>query len=357
MKMKILFFVEAMGGGVFTYIVDLANALAKENEMYVAYAIRPQTPRDFKDYFVSNVHLIQVDSFCREINLHRDFKAFKEVKEIAGEIKPDIIHLHSSKAGVIGRLAFDGKQVPLFYTPHGYSFLMKNQSIIKRMLYKSIEFMCAKVRCTTIGCSMGEYEETLKLTSRAEYVDNGINEEELEALLNKIGNLSSKDPTVCTVGRICYQKNPDLFNEIAMELPHVKFLWIGDGELRNKLTASNIEVTGWLDRESALKISMKSKVFILTSLWEGLPISLLEAMYMKQVCIVSDVIGNRDVIHSGDNGYICKSKKDFVEAIENAMCEDTSDLSWKAYTDVKERYNTKAMANAYQKIYIKASFR
>lgn len=55
----------------------------------------------------------------------KDIVAFFEIRRIASEIKPDIIHLHSSKAGALGRFAFNGKRVPLFYTPHGYSFLMR----------------------------------------------------------------------------------------------------------------------------------------------------------------------------------------------------------------------------------------
>ena len=53
-------------------------------------------------------------------------------------------------------------------------------------------------------------------------------------------------------------------------MPDVKFLWIGDGELRNELKSPNINITGWVNREEALKISMNTDVFILTSLWEGL---------------------------------------------------------------------------------------
>lgn len=67
-KKRILFIVEAMGGGVFTYTVDLANELSKTYNMYVAYAERPQTPVDFKEYFDPAVELIEVKNFSREIN-------------------------------------------------------------------------------------------------------------------------------------------------------------------------------------------------------------------------------------------------------------------------------------------------
>lgn len=114
-KKKILYIVEAMGGGVFTYIVDLANELVNKYDMYIAYAVRKQTPKNYKDYFDKRIHLIEVKNFGRAINPTKDIAAFFEVKKIAAEVKPDVIHLHSSKAGAIGRVAFDGK-IPMFYT-------------------------------------------------------------------------------------------------------------------------------------------------------------------------------------------------------------------------------------------------
>lgn len=345
-KKKVLYVVEAMGGGVFTYIVDLANELVNEFDIYIAYAVRPQTPKDYKDYFDKRIHLIEVKSFCRKINPTKELKAVKEVKKIAEEVKPDIIHLHSSKAGVIGRIAFDGNKVPLFYTPHGYSFLMANYNPVKRWMFKMIETAFAKMNCTIISCSLGEHQETLKLTKSATYVNNAINVERLNESLSVVGK--KEHPfTVFTLGRICHQKNPALFNSIAETMPDIRFLWIGDGELREQLSASNIEITGWVNRDKALELSMNADVFVLTSLWEGLPISLLEAMYMKKLCVVSNVIGNRDVIHNDDNGYVCNHIEDFVKAIE----ERKEEYIEKAYQDLLDKYETKIQAKGYADIY------
>ena len=349
-KKRILFVVEAMGGGVFSYIVDLANELANEFEMYVAYAVRKQTPADYKKYFDKRIHLIEVKNFERSINPSKDIKAFFEIKKIASQVKPDVIHLHSSKAGALGRFAFNGKKVPLFYTPHGYSFLMQNHSAIKRVIYKAVETVCGKRNCTTISCSEGEHQETLKLTSRAVYVNNGINIDKLQSLVDetKIGEHSF---TVFTLGRICYQKNPKLFNEIALAMPDIRFFWIGDGEMREELSAPNIEITGWTERSGALRYSMNADVFLLTSLWEGLPISLLEAMYMKKLCVVSDVIGNHDVIHNGDNGFVCREVNEFVSAIKKAQSGRAEGLADAAYQNVIDNYNTRAMSKKYSLIY------
>ena len=72
-----------MGGGVFTYIVDLANELVKTYDMYIAYAVRPQTPKNYKEYFNPAIHLIEVKNFTRSINPLKDLKAIPEVKRIA----------------------------------------------------------------------------------------------------------------------------------------------------------------------------------------------------------------------------------------------------------------------------------
>ena len=345
-RKKILYVVEAMGGGVFTFIVDLANELVNEFDMYIAYAVRPQTPKNYREYFDDRIHLIEVKNFCREIKPSKEIKAVREVRKIAEEVKPDIIHLHSSKAGVIGRIAFDGEKVPLFYTPHGYSFLMANYKPLKRWVFKMIETVMAKRNCTIISCSPGEHQETLKLTKNATYVNNGINADELKKRLEKVEKVPHPF-TVFTLGRICHQKNPKLFNKIAEAMPETRFLWIGDGELRDELKAKNIEITGWVDREEALELSMNADVFILTSLWEGLPISLLEAMYMRKLCVVSDVIGNRDVIYNGGNGYVCENVAEFKAAIEERKPEYIE----KAYQDLMEKYETKIQAKQYAEIY------
>lgn len=352
-KPKLLYVAEAMGGGVFTYLVELSNSLCSDFDIYIAYGLRKQTPSDYKKYFNKNVHLIKVKHFTRSISPVKDLKAFFEIKKIAKQVKPDIIHLNSSKAGVLGKNAFNGNKTPLFYTPHGFSFLMKDQSSIKRTIYRVIEKVSAMRPGTIVACSKGEYQEALKLTPHATYINNGINILQLQNLIDNVQNKvkKSKNLKVFTLGRISYQKNPTQFNKIALALPNVHFTWIGDGELKSQLTASNITVTGWLSREDALVKAMESDIFLLTSLWEGLPMSLLEAMYMKKLCIVSDVIGNHDVIHNGINGFVCNSVENFVDAINK---KDFSIQIVNAHRDVVKFYNTENMVKSYKELYLKS---
>ena len=106
MKKRLLFVVEAFGGGIFTYLYSLSNKLIDSYDICIAYSIRKQTPRNFESYFDNRVQFRRVTNFTREISLARDLKAIHELKEISNDFKPDIIHFHSSKAGIIGRLGF-----------------------------------------------------------------------------------------------------------------------------------------------------------------------------------------------------------------------------------------------------------
>lgn len=350
---RVLFIVEAFGGGVFTYISELSNKLSSNYEIYIAYSTRKQTPENYREYFDSKIKLIEVKSFTRELNVKKDVKALFELKKIVREVDPDIIHFHSSKAGVLGRLGFSGKKRKKFYTPHGYSFFMPNISSEKKLFYKCIEKLCSYSKCVTIACSKSEYEATLNLTSKAEYVNNGINIDNLKQYAPTKNPQKNKGTLrIAILGRIEFQKNPQLFNKIASGYPNDEFIWIGDGNLRSMLTAPNIKITGWLSRDDALKMMQDADVFILTSRFEGLPMSLLEAMYMKKVCIVSNVTGNRDVINK-NNGFICDNIDEYFKAIDTIKHSDTSSLVDNAYGDIVTEYNTDHMARKYIDIYEK----
>ena len=78
---------------------------------------------------------------------------------------------------------------------------------------------------------------------------------------------------------------------------------------------------------------------------------MLESMYMKKICVVSNVIGNRDVIHNGENGLVCSTAEEFADAIKTTEDSNNVAMSIHAYEDVLKEYNTKVMANKYRMIY------
>lgn len=349
---KILHIAEPFATGVLSFLLDITKRQVEEFEIYILYGIRPLTPNNVEQLFDKRIHLIKINSFNGALKTVLNPKAYIEVLQWYNKIKPDIVHFHSSASGFVGRWTLPCNRIKSFYTPHGYSFLMQNGSQIKRFIYWFIEYISAKGPTKTIACSKGEYEEAVKLSSNSTYINNGINTKELVPYLRDRSYYSSTIK-ICTSGRILYQKNPSLFNEIASLLPDIEFIWIGEGELKTKLTSKNIKITGWVTREEALNIVREADFFILPSLWEGLPISLLEAMFLKKTCFVSNVIGNRDVINHQKNGLICSTAEEYVQNITDVIKGkiDGFNLAKQASKDVMNYYNVDVMAEQYSKEY------
>ncbi|MCD8305565.1 MAG: glycosyltransferase [Prevotella sp.] len=349
---KIMHVAEAFASGVLNFLIDITKRQVEEYEIYILYGVRPLTPDNVEDLFDKRIHLIRMRSFNGALGTVFNPKAYIDTYRLYKQIKPDIVHLHSSAAGFVGRWSLPCKIASVFYTPHGYSFLSGNGSSLKRLLYKSLEWLSAFRYAKTIACSKGEYEEAKKLSKNCTYVNNGINTTELRSYV-RLFRRPESPVRVCTSGRILLQKNPALFNKIAESLPDMKFTWIGEGELKNQLTSSNITVTGWVSRPTALEILRDADFFILPSLWEGLPISLLEAMFLKKVCLVSDVIGNKDVIRDGDNGFICHDAKEYARRINDIICGrmDGKAITESASSDILVNYNVDTMAERYKAIY------
>lgn len=138
-------------------------------------------------------------------------------------------------------------------------------------------------------------------------------------------------------------------------VPEAQFIWIGNGELENELTAPNIEVTGWKPRKEALAMAKGADAFVLCSLGEAIAMSLIENMYIKKLILVSNTMGNKSVINDGVNGYVCNTAEEYADRIKSAMKKFPSELPEKAYQDVLDIYNTEVMKKKYIEFYKKAS--
>ena len=153
----------------------------------------------------------------------------------------------------------------------------------------------------TIACGDTEYE-IAKTIGKSSLVRNGI---DIEYVNNKIADHKNEVLTIGIVGRITFARNPKLFNAIALKFHDFNFVWIGDGELWPEITAPNIRITGWfLERDNALTELNAIDIYIQTSLWEGLPIAVLEAMAMKKPVLATNIIGNKDVVLHNETGFL-----------------------------------------------------
>ena len=348
---KILMICEAFGGGVFTYVTQLCNDMADTFEIYLVYSIRPQTPKNYMEYIDRRIKLIEIKKFSQLKNIVNDIFVIRELQKIENCIKPDIIHLHSSIAGGFGRIAFSSKKKLVIYTPHGYSHILMGECTKKSKLYKLLEQVLGKTNSITLTCCESEDEVARTLCKKSTYIETGVDLKSLSTVLDKITPMKNERFTVYTLGRICIQKQPQLFNRIAELVPEARFVWIGSGELEKELTSPNIEITGWKPRNEALAMAKGADIFVLCSLGEAIAMSLIENMYIKKLCLVSNKMGNKSVIRNGINGYICENAESYAEKIKLAMNKFPIDLSERAYQDVLEIYNTEIMKKKYIEFY------
>ncbi|MBE0392512.1 GalNAc-alpha-(1-_4)-GalNAc-alpha-(1-_3)-diNAcBac-PP-undecaprenol alpha-1,4-N-acetyl-D-galactosaminyltransferase [Flavobacterium sp. PL0002] len=323
--LKIVHIVEALAGGVHTYLHDLSHFFGQEQinkniQTTIIYSSnREQVDTDrIKKEFSKNVLLIELN-MQREIAPLQDLKAIFKLRQILLEIQPDVIHLHSSKAGILGRLAnfLSFRKTKIFYSPHGYYFLRNDISKLKQQLFKAIEKNFQTIfGGTTIACGDTEYA-IAKTLGKSALIRNGINVTQIATIQKTEKN---NQLTIGIVGRVTTQRNPIQFNKIAELFHNYTFIWIGGGELELELTAPNIKITGWfIDRELALKAMANLDVYLQTSLWEGLPIAVLEAMALQKPVVATNIIGNKDVVIPGKTGFLfddISELKNYFEILE-----------------------------------------
>lgn len=360
-KIKVVHIVEALGGGVYTYFKDLTHFYGQESQKklidtYVIYSSKRKEiiPENIQKEFSNQVHLIEID-MVKELSPIKDFKSVLSLRKLIKEINPDVLHLHSSKAGVLGRVAnfLLFKKRKVYYTPHGYAFLRLDISKNKRSLYHFIEKYSQRIfGGTTIACGDTENEIALEM-GESVLIRNGIN---IEKIKQRKTIITNQRLTIGTVGRITYQKNPQLFNEIALKFPQYDFLWIGDGELKNFLTSSNITITGWFpNNEAVFPYLNKLDVFLQTSLWEGLPLAVLEAMALSKPVIATKVIGNKDIVVHGETGFLFENVSElmpFFQELENL--EFRTIMGEKAFERCNQYFNLQTNFQGLSDLYIKS---
>lgn len=266
--------------------------------------------------------LIEVRSLAREINPFKDFAAFFELKALLRGMAPLVAHTHSSKAGILGRLAAAAAGVPvLVHTFHGFGFHPR-QHFLKRSLFVLLEKFCARFTDALVFVSRSNMEtaRAAGIGSAEKYrlIRSGVRLAGYPAAADRAAKraelgLSAGDTVVLSIGNAKPQKNPRHFLEAAARLsalhPSARFVFAGGGEELEALRAAARDrglektclFTGW--REDSAELLAVSDVFVLTSLWEGLPRSLVEAFKtgLPAVCYRTD--GVTDILRDGVNGF------------------------------------------------------
>ncbi len=259
------------------------------------------------------------DKLIRKISPLNDLKAFWILYKLFKYHKFDIVHTHSSKTGILGRLAARLAGVPLIvHTVHGFAFpAAKNR--FERMIFLFMEYIGAK--CSHKIICLHEDDKNIaikKLKAKREHVSilaNGVDINKFypptityrDKVRTKLG-LPKDSIVIGMIGRLWKQKNPEALLMAAFSIlksrKDVHFVFAGEGEflssmkllVKEKDLQNNIHLLGW--RDDSDEVLKALDIFTLPSLWEGMPLAILEAQATGLPCVVSNIQGNNSIVNN-----------------------------------------------------------
>jgi glycosyltransferase involved in cell wall biosynthesis len=261
----------------------------------------------------------------REVRPLGDTIAFLKLWRFFRREKPQIVHTHSSKAGIIGRWAAKLAGVPLiFHTAHGFGFNDFQRRAVRKV-YILLENLTARIttKLFLVSYANAEKAEKCGMVRRGDWVlarDSIAVNEFLEPRprRKKLKEWGIPEDKVIVGMVACFkpQKSPEDFIEVAARVLKktdcAHFLMAGDGELRASIEerirrhgiAEHVTLLGWQSEQEMPEVYRNLDIVVLTSLWEGLPCVFSEAMACELPIVATNVDGAREAITDGENGYL-----------------------------------------------------
>lgn len=317
-------------------------------------------------------------SLVRSISPKNDLTALAALSLLMRKMRFDIVHTHSSKPGIVGRLAARLVGVPaIVHTVHGFAFPM-TASRFRRNLFAALERIAG--RCCDLVVCLNDTDREIAETAlaipndRVHIVPNGVDLSrfphvstiERMRIRKEILGISVDEPAIVMVGRLWQQKDPMTLVKAATSLLNdgvkAHFVFVGDGELRSELceyirlhgAEERIHLLGW--RDDIPQILPAFDIFALSSRWEGMPLAILEAMASRLPCVVTDIPGNRDLIDDGVNGLLvpCGDIESFAASLGNLIYDSEMRVQFgqTARSKVEQCHNLVDRTNEIEKRYL-----
>lgn len=323
---------------------------------------------------IPNLNLVFVDELKREISPINDFIAFWKILRLLNRGKYTIVHTHTTKASLLGRIAAKLAGIPVIvHTVHAIHFHDYVNPLI-RWLYIMIERFLSKITDKIITVSKMNLKKALDLKlAEAEKFVNIYSGIELEKFNTNIDVDSKKkelgifngEKIVGMVGRLSKQKAPLDFIKAIPEVltfeSNVLFVIVGEGLLKKSIIElakkigieSKLKLLGF--REDIQEILPTFDVFVLTSLWEGLGRSLTEAMYTGLPVVATNVDGVPELVKDGETGILVNPKD--VASIAQGIITFLSDkqkakkIGEAAKQEITDSFDATHMVHQLEKIY------
>jgi glycosyltransferase involved in cell wall biosynthesis len=319
--MRVLHVAEAFGGGIFEMVSTLATGLAGDgHEAAIAYGTRPETPPFPRAAIDPRVELFDLRWMSRSLAAHVD--AGRALRSAIDDWDPDVVHLHSSFAGLVGTLTSSSRK-QIVYSPHCYASSVLDEGRFRAAGFRLVERFVSR-RATVVGVvSRSEAEVARRcLARRVEIVENGIPELEEDRLAERP---LPERPRIVAVGRTVPQRRPEACARILAALGDAADVaWLGGGGgVRGDagfaaLAAAGIRPTGWMPRDEVLAELERATVYLHWTSWDGQALSLLEAMAYDAVVVASDTPPNREVVGPAQ---VCDSEAEAIRLLRRIVSD------------------------------------
>ncbi len=368
-------------GGPAIHTILLSSALNRDGDKDMLICGRADTSEGDMMYLARSkqVEPTVIPCLGRDISLVKDARAFLKLFALMKKERPHIVHTHTAKAGTLGRLAALFAGVPVkIHTFHGHIF-DGYFSPAKARLFLAIETFLALFTDRIIAVServKDDIVNRLHVTSEAKCVvvplgldlARFLECERVKGTLRRELGIGDDTLLVAIVGRLVPIKNHRMFLDVARKVKEglagrrkVRFLIVGDGEMRAGLEeyarkqglGDSVIFTGWI--EDLAKVYADVDVVALTSLNEGTPVSLIEAMASGKAVITTDVGGVRDLVSGDETG--CLIPRDDLEGFSKKLLELLDEKETRVRygargrESVRERYSYTRLVRDIKRLY------
>jgi glycosyltransferase involved in cell wall biosynthesis len=365
-KIKILETIrQGQVGGGETHVFDLVNSIDKN--LFDVHVL------SFTDGpMVDKLKSIGIKTFVINTLKPFDVRIWGKVKMLMIENNYDIIHAHGTRAASNVFYAANSLNKPMIYTVHGWSFHDGQSSIVRRVRELSEKFLTNRSSLTITVSNSNQCDGINRFDlKRSRVIYYGIdstrfNSEGLYKNIREEFNIPSSKTLVSYLVRMTYQKDPiTMINAIKVvtdKCDDIVFFMVGNGDMQEQTIqlAKELKVCDKIIfsdfRSDIPDLLNASDIYCLPSLWEGMPIGLLEAMAMNKACIATGVDGTRELIQDGENGVLVpiRDYKELANAILDLHYDGVKRkrIAKKANDFVKSNFSLKTMVKNIENQYL-----
>lgn len=369
---KVLLITECLEKGVGKHVLDIYNGLKKYDDISI-WIVYGKDRADIN--FVKKIDVkdaIEVKNLKRSIGFG-DIKSFFEIRKIIKEIKPDIVHCHSSKAGFSARIAAKSCGTKMIiYSPHAYFFLKYKPNSIKFRIFVMAEkilsrYFTHKTITTSVGEDAAFLNNKVDNKDKRVLIEHGVTikhytEKELFDERKKY-IVDEENILVGAMARFENQKDPigtfKIMQEISKKCLNVKCVFWGNGSYYNEIKLMNEEndnmvfLPGETDTPD-LNLACLD-IYLTASLYEGLPYTLLTALGYGLPVVASNVEGNKDCVNDNVNGVLFEMQN-YNEAVEKIKCiienQSYKKMKSESFKIFNKRFSMNKMIENYRRLYL-----